>query len=120
MVERFQNKFNIIKDKLIRISFLVEKEDDYGATFGDGSSWKIDFSGDRYSDVYWIRLRKIDINDIEICRIGFSIDYLMKIFDNKLENQSINDELDFIIEYKDKIFDETFPYKKKYDELNSI
>ena len=44
----------------------------------------------------------------------------MKIFDNKLENQSINDELDFIIEYKDKIFDETFPYKKKYDELNSI
>lgn len=116
MIKRFQDKFNITKEKLLEIGFYVEEEEEFNAVFGNGTSWKINFSGDRYSDVWWIRLRNIDIDDMEINRIGFSIDYLMKVIDN-IENKSIRDELNFLIKYKDKIFDETFPYKEAYDKL---
>ncbi len=116
MIKRFQNQFNITKEKLLEIGFYVEEEE-YDAVFGDGTSWKINFSGDKYSDVWWIRLRNIGIDDIEINRIGFSIDYLMKVIDNNIINKSIRDELNFLIKNKDKIFDETFPYKEAYDKL---
>lgn len=120
MIKRFQDKFNLVKESLLKIHFYVEEEEEYNAIFGDRSSWKIDFSGDKYSDVWWINLRNIDSDDVEINRIGFSINYLMKVIDNNIDNKSIKDELSFLINYKNDLFNKSFPYKKQYDELNKI
>jgi len=118
MNERYQEEFNIIKHKLSLIGFKVVEEEEYGAIFGDGSNWKIDFYGERYGDAYWT-----DIRNIKYTSIGsLSIYFILQTFglDILYKNKPIEETMDLLIEYKDKIFDETFPYQDKYDELNKL
>lgn len=120
MIKRFQKQFNIVKGKLATIGFILEEDDDFGATFSDGSGWKISLRCERYDEGCDIRLRNIKFEDIRINRLGFSIYFIMRIFGIDPKYQPLEQDMDFIIKYKDKLFDETFPYKEKYDELNQI
>lgn len=112
MIKKHKEELEIMKDRLKEIDFYLEEESDYDAIFSNGTNWKIIFEIEPYYEGYNIWIRKIDSENSDISRIGFSIIFLMKIFGLN-PNVPIENDLNFLIEYKNKIFDETFPYYKK-------
>lgn len=117
MYERYQKDLLLAKNKLLTINFLLEKDDDYIATFGNGTIWKIDFNGKWYDDYSYISIRNETINSEVLDKKGFPVWMLMKIFGVYEKNMKTEDKLDFIINYKDKIFDDAFQYKKLFENI---
>ena len=120
MVERFQDELNIIKNKLETIGFFIEKEDDYCVVFGDGTSWKVDFYGERYGESTDLDIRNINHHNMQREAWGLSVYMILQTFGLNVlyQDKPVEEVMDLFIQYKDKIFDETFPYKEKYDQLN--
>lgn len=119
MVERFQDELNIIKNKLETIGFYQEYDSDYVTVFGDGTSWKVDFSGERYGEATDLSIRNIDNHIMQNAgQRGLNIFMILKTFGLfKNYAKSREEVMDLFIQYKDKIFDETLPYKEAYDNL---
>ena len=122
MLKRYQEQLNIIKKKLSTIGFYLEEEDNFSAIFGNNSSWKIDFYGERYGESYEIDIRNINNDDMQMPGMGFSVYFILQTFglDVLYKNKPLEQIMDYFIEYEYQIFNETFPYREAYDELNKI
>lgn len=55
MYEKYKKELSLAKNKLLAIDFFLEKDSDYIATFGNGTTWKIDFNGKWYDNYIYIR-----------------------------------------------------------------
>lgn len=119
MYLKYQNEINLAKKKLLVLNFILEKDSDYKATFGNGTTWKIDVNGKWYDDYCYISIRNESLSDSKVGKAGFPLWMIMKMFGKDPQLKTTEDKLNFIIEYKDKIFDEKFAYKKIYDELEN-
>ena len=76
MLSKYKDYISLLKDKLKVIDFILEDEDISSVTFGNGTSWKIIFEGDRFTESapsYTIWIRNIEHSNVEISRIGFSL-----------------------------------------------
>ncbi|RBQ30014.1 hypothetical protein ACNSOS_00680 [Aliarcobacter vitoriensis] len=117
MYKKYQIEINLAKEKLSTINFILEKDDDYKATFGDGSMWKIELNGKWYDNYCYISIRN-ELEKYEIsAKKGVPLWMFMKIFGVETQNKTTQEKLDFIIEYKDKIFDDNFKYKQIFDDI---
>lgn len=117
MVKEYDEVIQIVQSKLSTIGFYLEENNEFDATFGNGTNWKITLEGERYvRPAYDIFVKKIDDDDKEIVKNGFCVRMLFGVLGLK-NNLPIEADLDLFIENKDKIFDETFPYKEAYDKL---
>jgi len=109
MIIKYKQYLELLQDKLKTIDFYLEDEDISSATFGNNSSWKIIFEGDRFIESpppsYNIWIRNIIHPDAKISRIGFSLVSLMEK-NISHPNFKLNNMLDFLIENKEKVFDE--------------
>lgn len=54
MYEKYKKELSLAKNKLLAIDFFLEKDSDYIATFGNGTTWKIDFNGKWYDNYIYI------------------------------------------------------------------
>jgi hypothetical protein len=57
MYEKYKKELSLAKNKLLAIDFFLEKDSDYIATFGNGTTWKIDFNGKWYDNYIYISIR---------------------------------------------------------------
>ena len=117
MYEKYKKELSLAKNKLLAIDFFLEKDSDYIATFGNGTTWKIDFNGKWYDNYNYINIRNESSCDNILGQKGFPVWMLMKIFGLNSKDLTIEEKLDFIVEHRNQIFDETFQYKKIYENI---
>ena len=117
MYEKYKKELSLAKNKLLAIDFFLEKDSDYIATFGNGTTWKIDFNGKWYDNYIYISIRNEASSENILGQKGVPIWMLMKIFGLNSKDLTIEDKLDFIVEHRNQIFDETFQYKKIYENI---
>ena len=80
MYEKYKKELSLAKNKLLAIDFFLEKDSDYIATFGNGTTWKIDFNGKWYDNYNYISIRNESSCDNILGQKGVPIWMLMKIF----------------------------------------
>jgi len=112
MYKKYKADLKFAKEKLATINFILEKDSDYKATFGNGSVWKIELNGKWYDDYSYICIKNKDKN---LGKKKLPLWIFMKIFGVEIKNKTIQDNIDFIIEYKEKIFDKNFKYKQIFN-----
>ena len=117
MYEKYKKELSLAKNKLLAIDFFLEKDSDYIATFGNGTTWKIDFNGKWYDNYIYISIRNEASSENILGQKGVPIWMLIKIFGLNSKDLTIEDKLDFIVEHRNQIFDETFQYKKIYENI---
>ncbi|XQC05384.1 hypothetical protein ACOAJ8_10510 [Arcobacter cryaerophilus gv. pseudocryaerophilus] len=117
MYEKYKKELSLAKNKLLAIDFFLEKDSDYIATFGNGTTWKIDFNGKWYDNYIYISIRNEASSEDILGQKGVPIWMLIKIFGLNSKDLTTEEKLDFIIEHKNKIFDENFKYKNIYDNI---
>mgnify|MGYP007008867517 FL=1 len=117
MYEKYKKELSLAKNKHLAIDFFLEKDSDYIATFGNGTTWKIDFNGKWYDNYNYISIRNESSCDNILGQKGFPVWMLMKIFGLNSKDLTIEEKLDFIVEHRNQIFDETFQYKKIYENI---
>src|SRR5574344_1469778 len=115
MYEKYKKELSLAKNKLLAIDFFLEKDSDYIATFGNGTTWKIDFNGKWYDN--YINIRNEASSENILGQKGVPIWMLIKIFGLNSKDLTTEEKLDFIIDHKNKIFDENFKYKNIYDNI---
>jgi|GEM_PF-1165537 len=115
MYKKYQTDLKFVKEKLTTIDFILEKDDDHKATFGNNSAWKIELNGKWYDNYCYISIKNEAIENESLSKKGLPLWMFMKMFGVKIKHRTIKDRVDFIIKYKDKIFDENFKYKQIFN-----
>jgi len=108
MYEKYKKELSLAKNKLLAIDFFLEKDSDYIATFGNGTTWKIDFNGKWYDNYIYISIRNEASSENILGQKGVPIWMLIKIFGLNSKDLTTEEKLDFIIEHKNKIFDDFY------------
>jgi len=121
MYTEYQRELNLAKQKLLEINFKLEQDNDYKATFGNDTMWKIDINGKWYDNYCYIIIRNESSDKMVVGKKGLPVWVLMKFFGFESKTRTTEEELDFIIKYKDRIFGDMCKFENAFKQLkNSI